>query len=148
VEIHEPHRALDQRVSGAWIRGGTGARRRALDCANVTNSALRRACATALVAVALGLGGLTGCGGGSGGSNTDCSVNGCTVTFPRTGNTEVSVLGVSARLLGVENDVARIEVAGQTVSVPVGGQTQAGGFAVGVERVTDTEVVVRVTAGG
>ena len=119
-----------------------------LDCANVTNSALRRACATALVAVTLGLGGLAGCGGGSGGSNTDCSVNGCTVTFPRSGNAEVSVLGVSARLLGVDGDVARIEVAGQTVSVPVGGQTQAGGFAVGVERVTDTEVVVRVTVGG
>ena len=117
-----------------------------LDCANVTNSALRRACATALVAVTLGLGGLTACG--SGGSNTDCSVNGCTVTFPRSGNAEVSVLGVSARLLGVDGDVARIEVAGQTVSVPVGGQTQAGGFAVGVERVTDTEVVVRVTVGG
>jgi hypothetical protein len=120
-----------------------------LHCANVTNSALRRACATALVAVTLGLGGLTGCGsGGSSGSNTDCSLNGCTVTFPRSGAAEVSVLGVTARLLGVDADVARIEVAGQTVSVPVGGQTQAGGFAVGVERVTDTEVVVRVTAGG
>jgi hypothetical protein len=30
--------------------------------------------------------------------------------------------------------------------VPVGGETQAGSFTVGVERVTDTEVIVRVRA--
>jgi hypothetical protein len=40
--------------------------------------------------------------------------------------------------------VADIEVAGQRVSVPVGGETQAQGFAVGVQEVTETAVVVRI----
>jgi hypothetical protein len=85
---------------------------------------------------------LAGCGGQ--GADTQCGVDGCAVTFDRTGPAEVSVLGVTARLAGVEGDVARIEVAGQTVTVPVGGEAQVGGFTVRVESVTDTAVVVRV----
>jgi hypothetical protein len=92
---------------------------------------------TALVLVA-------GCGGG--GSQTQCGLDGCTVTFPRSGDVVVSVLGVEARLVGVQNGVAELEVAGQRITVPVGGETQAGGFTVGVEQVTETEVVVRVRA--
>jgi hypothetical protein len=80
----------------------------------------------------------------AGGSNTSCGVDGCTITFPRSGDTSVSVLGVEARLVGVQNDTAEVAVAGQTVTVPVGGETQAGGFTVGVEQVTDQKVVVRV----
>ncbi len=87
---------------------------------------------------------VTGCGGG--GSQTDCGLDGCTVTFPRSGEAAVSVLGVEARLVGVQDGTAELEVAGQRVSVPVGGETQAGGFTVAVEQVTDTEVVVRVRA--
>jgi hypothetical protein len=67
------------------------------------------------------------------------------VTFQRSGNSQVSILGVQARLLGVEGGVARLEVAGQTVTVPVGGEAAADGFSVRVERLTDTEVVVRIT---
>ncbi|MGI5129027.1 hypothetical protein ACQEVB_19640 [Pseudonocardia sp. CA-107938] len=86
---------------------------------------------------------LVGCGGQ--GSSTNCGLDGCTVTFPRSGGqTAVSVLGVQARLVDVQNGTARLEVAGQQVSVPVGGQTEAGGLQVGVERVTDAEVVVRL----
>ena len=92
---------------------------------------------TALVLVA-------GCG--DQGSQTQCGLDGCTVTFPRSGDVVVSVLGVEARLVGVQNGVAELEVAGQRITVPVGGESQAGGFTVGVERVTDTEVVVRVRA--
>ena len=80
------------------------------------------------------------------GTQTNCGLDGCTVTFPRSGDTSVSVLGVQARLVGVQDGTAELEVAGQRVTVPVGGQTQAGGFTVGVERVTDKEVVVRVRA--
>jgi hypothetical protein len=87
---------------------------------------------------------VTGCGGS--GSQTDCGLDGCTITFPRSGEAAVSVLGVEARLVGVQDGTAELEVAGQQVTVPVGGETQAGGFTVGVERVTDTEVVVRVRA--
>ncbi|MDN5858092.1 MAG: hypothetical protein L0H84_05660 [Pseudonocardia sp.] len=85
---------------------------------------------------------LAGCGGGS--SSTDCGLDGCTVTFPRSGDVAVSVLGVEARLVDVKGGVARLTVAGQEVTVPVGGETEAGGFRVAVEKVTDTEVVVRV----
>ena len=80
------------------------------------------------------------------GTQTNCGVDGCTVTFPRSGDTSVSVLGVQARLVGVQDGTAELEVAGQRVTVPVGGQTEAAGFTVGVERVTDKEVVVRVRA--
>lgn len=85
---------------------------------------------------------VAGCGGQ--GSQTDCGLDGCTITFPRTGDTSVSVLGIEARLVGVQNGTAEIQVAGQTVTVPVGGEANAEGFTVGVESVTDSEVVVRV----
>ncbi|OLT10702.1 hypothetical protein BJF78_05150 [Pseudonocardia sp. CNS-139] len=85
---------------------------------------------------------VSGCGGS--GSNTNCGVNGCTITFPRSGEAAVSVLGIEARLVGVQNGAAELQVAGQTITVPVGGEANAEGFTVGVESVTDTEVVVRV----
>lgn len=91
---------------------------------------------------------LTSTGCGAGGSNTECGLNGCTVTFPRSGDASVSVLGVTAQLVGVDAGAATIQVAGQTVTVPVGGETQVQGFAVGVQSVTDTEVVVLVRPGG
>ena len=85
---------------------------------------------------------VAGCGGQ--GSQTQCGVDGCTITFPRSGQAAVSVLGVEAKLVGVQDSTAEVEVAGQRVTVPVGGETSADGFTVGVERVTDAEVVVRV----
>ena len=96
--------------------------------------------ASALTAFVL----LAGCGGQ--GSQTDCGLDGCTVTFPRSGEAVVSVLGVEARLVGVQDGTAQLEVAGQQITVPGGGETQAGGFTVAVEQVTDTEVVVRIRA--
>jgi hypothetical protein len=86
---------------------------------------------------------LSGCGGD--GSNTSCGVDGCTVTFARSGPSEVSVLGVTARLVRVDADVAQVEVAGQTVMVPVGGQTEVGGLVVRVEQITDAQVVIRIS---
>lgn len=86
---------------------------------------------------------VAGCGG-QGGSQTDCGLDGCTITFPRSGDAAVSVLGIEARLVGVQDGTAQLQVAGQTVTVPVGGEASAEGFTVGVESVTDSEVVVRV----
>jgi hypothetical protein len=103
----------------------------------------RATVAAVLVALAL-----SACGGGDGqGSNTSCDLGGCTITFPRSGAGEVSVLGVTARLVGVDNSVATIDIAGNTVQVPVGAEQQADGFTVGVDQVTDTQVVVRVRLG-
>ena len=87
---------------------------------------------------------VAGCGGE--GSKVDCGLDGCTVTFPRSGDVVVSVLGVDARLVGVQDGTAQLEVAGQQITVPVGGETEAAGFTVGVDRVTETEVMVRVRA--
>jgi hypothetical protein len=105
---------------------------------------LRRLAATMLTALAVGC--AAACGGSEGGSQTSCSLDGCTVTFPRTGPAEASVLGVKAKLAGVDGGNVTLEVAGQTVTVPVGGEASANGFTVRVERVTDTEVVARITA--
>jgi hypothetical protein len=102
---------------------------------------IRRAAVPVLTALVL----LAGCGGGQG-SQTDCGLDGCTITIPRSGDAAVSVLGVEARLVGVQDGVAQLEVAGQQISLPVGSQRQVEGFTVGVQQVTDTEVVVRVTA--
>ncbi len=104
---------------------------------------LQRSAVTLLALLVLTLGGTTACSGQ--GSQTDCSLNGCTVTFQRTGSTEASILGIKANLVGVEGGNATLEVAGQTVTVPVGGEAAAEGFTVGVEQITDTEVVVRIT---
>jgi len=87
--------------------------------------------------------GLSACGGQGG--DTNCGLNGCTVTFDRSGTAEVSVLNVTARLVRVEAGVAEVEVAGQTVTVPVGGQTEVGGLVVRVEEITDAQVVVRIS---
>lgn len=103
-----------------------------------------------LLATAL-LGLVAACGGGGGesGSSADCSLDGCTVTFARAdvpgGTAEVSVLGVQARLVGVQDGTVDLEVAGQQVSVPVGTTTQVQGFTVGVESVDESAVVVGVT---
>lgn len=84
--------------------------------------------------------------GGDSTSSTDCSLDGCTVTFPRgEGSAEVSVLGVEARLDGVGDGTADLTVAGQDVSLAVGTSTEVGGLTVGVDSVSDTEVVVRIT---
>jgi hypothetical protein len=101
---------------------------------------VNRRAAAVLTALVLSFG-AAGCGGGS---QTSCALDGCTITFPRSGDSRVSVLGVEARLVGVVNGAAELEVAGQQITVPVGGQADAGGFTVAVDRVTDTEVVVRV----
>lgn len=96
-----------------------------------------------LTGLVLALGAVVGCGGDEG-AKTDCGLDGCTITFPRDGAPSVSVLGIGARLVGVENGVATIEVAGHPVTVPIGGQAESGGFTVRVERASDTEVVVRI----
>jgi hypothetical protein len=97
----------------------------------------------ALLAVAVAIAVLTGCSSEVGG--TRCGTDGCTVTFARSGQASVSVLGVEARLVRVDADIAQIEVAGHTVMVPVGAQTEVGGFVVRVEQITDTAVVVRIS---
>ncbi|WP_432562765.1 hypothetical protein [Kineococcus sp. SYSU DK003] len=100
-----------------------------------------------LLLAALGLA-VAACSGGDGegqGSSTDCTLDGCTITYPRgEGSAEVSVLGVEARLTGVTDGTVDLEVAGQEVSLAVGTTAEVGGFTVGVDSVSETEVVVSV----
>ncbi|NAZ86032.1 hypothetical protein [Kineococcus indalonis] len=107
---------------------------------------LARRAATALTCLALAAGvaacGAHGEGGAQGGARAECTLDGCTATFPRTGGAEVSVLGVQARLLEAEEGSVRLEVAGQEVSLDVGTEAQVAGFTAGLDRLTDTEAVV------
>ena len=127
-----PRRAAARSLRAAFTIGGV----------NALLPRLRRGTVVAVLALVVAGGALAGCGGGG---NTSCGTDGCTVTFARSGSSEVSVLGVSARLVRVDADVAQIEVAGQTVMVPVGGQTEVGGLVVRVQEVTDQQVVVRIS---
>lgn len=94
------------------------------------------------------LGASTGCGGESSGTKTDCSLSACTVTFDRGVDAKTSILGIDVTLVSVKNDTVTLEVAGQKVAVPAGGETEAEGFTVSVQKVTKEQVVVKIAASG
>ena len=103
---------------------------------------LRRV-ATAVASLALGVAVLTGCG--SDGASTDCGLDQCTVTFDRGVSARASVLGVEAKLVGVQNDQVTLEVAGERLSLTVGQQgVQVGGLFVSVDSVDHAQVAVRI----
>ena len=101
---------------------------------------LTRRLATVAAALVIGMGALTACSS----DNVDCTTNACTVTFDRGVEAESSVLGVDIKLVGVDNGVVKVDIEGTTVSVPVDGSTQAQGFDITVQKVTDSQVVIRV----
>jgi hypothetical protein len=102
-----------------------------------------RRLAVVAAGLAAGLALLAGCS--SEGAATDCGVDECTVTFDRGVDAKASILGVEARLVGVEGDRATVEVAGEQLTLTVGQQsTEVGGLYVSLESVTDTEAKVRI----
>lgn len=84
-----------------------------------------------------------GCGGQ--GTETQCSISACTVTFDRGVDAEASILGMKVQLVGVKGSRVMLDVAGQQVTVPAGGQTTAEGFNIAVQEVTQDTVVVKVS---
>ncbi|MFJ8580708.1 hypothetical protein [Micromonospora sp. NPDC093277] len=97
-----------------------------------------------LAGLAFGVALLAGCG--SAGASTDCGLDACTVTFDRGVEARASLLGVEAKLVGVEGDQVTVEVAGERLSLTTGQQaTEAGGFQVTLDSVTKQQVVLRVT---
>jgi hypothetical protein len=93
--------------------------------------------------LALGVALLAGCS--SEGASTDCGIDQCTVTFDRGVEANASILGVDAKLIQAEGDQVTVEVAGEQLTLTVGQQaTEAGGMAVTLESVTDTQVVVKI----
>jgi hypothetical protein len=103
----------------------------------------RRAAASA-ASLALGAAVLAGCS--SNGASTSCGLNACTVTFDRGVDASASVLGVDAKLVGVQGETVTVEVAGQRLGITAGQQAaQVGGLSVTLESVTDKQAVVRIT---
>lgn len=95
----------------------------------------------------IGLAALTGCE--SEGAKTDCSLDSCTVTFDRSAEGRASVLGVEAKLVGVEGDQVTVEVAGEQVTLTTGqAAADVGDFEVTLQNVTDSEVVVKIGRAG
>jgi hypothetical protein len=80
------------------------------------------------------------------GASVDCRADAsCHVTFDRTVDATASVLGVEAKLVGVDGDQVTVEVAGEQVSLWLNEPaTEVGGVAVTLEKVTSTEVEVRL----
>lgn len=111
---------------------------------------LKRAGRAVSFAIGLALAGvtLTGCGGQ--GSDVSCSLDKCTVTFDRGVDASASLLGVDVKLKSVRDGQVTLDVGGQDVTVPVGGdaQAQAGGLTFRVDSVTDDKVVVKVSRDG
>lgn len=94
--------------------------------------------------LALGAAVLAGCS--SEGATTDCGLDACTVTFDRgVDNAQANILGVDAKLVGVEGDVVTIDVAGEQLSLTVGQQaTEVGGLYASVQSADQEQVVVRI----
>ncbi|MCZ7419791.1 hypothetical protein O7605_09710 [Verrucosispora sp. WMMA2121] len=100
-----------------------------------------------LAGLALGAALLAGCS--SEGASTDCGLDACTVTFDGGVDARANILGVEARLVETQDDVATIEVAGEQLSLTVGQQAaDVGGLAVTLDSVTDSEVKVRIARNG
>lgn len=107
-----------------------------------------RARLAAFAAVAALTGGaLAGCS--SKGADVSCATDACTVTFDRNGHGEANILGIKVKLVDVQDNQAKISVAGNDFTVPVGTRqdVQNGKFSVQVDQVTDSQVVVKVSRG-
>ncbi|WP_163505667.1 hypothetical protein [Fodinicola acaciae] len=86
-----------------------------------------------------------GCGGNSNGTATNCTTSGCTITFDQGVNAEANILGVKAKLVGVQGQQVTVEVAGQRVQVTAGQPVEVSGLKVTVQEITSEKVVLHVT---
>jgi hypothetical protein len=103
----------------------------------------KRLTARIVIGLALAVAVLAGCS--SEGAETNCGLDQCTVTFDRGVDAQASVLGVDAKLVGVEGDQVTLEVAGEQLTLTAGQSgTEVSGLNVKVESVTDSNVVVKI----
>ncbi|MEQ4301878.1 hypothetical protein ABNF97_10890 [Plantactinospora sp. B6F1] len=104
---------------------------------------IARRAAGLFAGLALGVAVIAGCS--SEGASTDCGLDSCTVTFDRGVDARTSILGVEAKLVGVDGDRVTIEVAGEQLTLTVGQQaTEVGGMYATVESADQDRVVVRI----
>ena len=100
---------------------------------------------TLAAAAVLGLAVLAGCSSENASTDCDAGAGACTITFDRGVEASANVLGVEAKLIGADGDKVTVEVAGEQLSLAVGEQTaQVDGVSVSVDRVTYTQVVIRI----
>jgi hypothetical protein len=103
---------------------------------------LARLGAAALLSLSL----LTACGGSGEGSDVDCGLDQCTVTFDKGMDAKASVLGVEAKLVSAEGDKVTVEVAGERLTLTAGqAGTEAAGLRVTLDSVTDTQVKIKIS---
>jgi hypothetical protein len=104
----------------------------------------RRAAAVA-TGLVLGVVGLAGCS--SDGVAVDCrSDTSCLITFDRAAGASATVLGVEAKLVGVDGSQATVEVAGEQVVLwTQEPETEVAGVSVHLERINDAEVEILVS---
>jgi hypothetical protein len=89
---------------------------------------------------------LTACGGGSEGTDVDCGLDQCTVTFDRGVDAQASVLGIEAKVVKVEGDQVTLEIAGEQLTLTVGQPaSDVEGFQVTLQSVTDSQVKVKIS---
>ncbi|MFC7245652.1 hypothetical protein ACFQO7_24525 [Catellatospora aurea] len=83
---------------------------------------------------------LAGCGGDGEGTDVDCSLQECVVTFQRGVDASASVFGLKAELVEVKDGMVTVDIGGNQVTVPASGQSEG----VSVREVTDEKVVIVV----
>lgn len=106
-----------------------------------TAQRFRRRLSGLLLAAALGLSVLAGCGN----DDVNCGLDACTVTIDRSVDASVDVLGVQAKFIGADGDRVTLEVAGERVQLTVGQQAaDVGGLKVSLDSITQETVQVRV----
>ena len=106
-------------------------------------TSLARRTATVFVGLTLAAAALAGCS--SDGADTQCGLDQCTVTFDRGVEANASILGVDAKLVGVNGDQVTVEVAGEQLTLTIGQQgTEVAGLNVSLQNVTDSQVAIRV----
>lgn len=82
---------------------------------------------------------LAGCSDGKG-TDVDCNLQECVVTFERGVDASASVFGLEAKLVEVKDGTVTVDIGGNEITVPASGQSEG----VQVREITDAKVVVVV----
>lgn len=101
-----------------------------------------------VVAIAFVLSGgalISACSTSTEGAQVSCTLSACTTTFDRGVKATASVLGVEMKLITADEKNVTVDVGGNQLVVPVGSSQEVGGLSVAVDKVTEQQVVLKVT---
>jgi uncharacterized lipoprotein YajG len=88
---------------------------------------------------------MAGCSTSTEGARVSCTLSACTTTFDRGAKATASVLGADMRLITADEKTVTVDVGGNQLVVPVGSSQEVGGLSVTVDKVTEQQVVLKVT---